>query len=257
MRKNILAFSIFFSLSLVFALPREVSSLHTRRRQPNIDLSQLTLKERIEVWAKSSIGFVSQSRAVAGFKCADQVSQVLSHAKAGALYSFGVEQLVRNLQQAGWSQQRFPQAGCILYSFYNMPARRSHVGIVVGGSRKLKDQVLKIFEDNNVQGQEDINEFLEIQRQLPYVNRNDANLLIEKLNHLSSKKKRSPQAISQSEQHRQKLLQLKILDELLYRFQYAGGESLTVVHNQIAALREGPFNMEDALWMLKARILCP
>lgn len=258
MKNVFLILSLQFFLGLSQALPADLTNLHIRRREPNVDLNEANLAKRIEEWAKSSVGFISRSRAAAGFKCADQVSQILWHANAGVRPTFGVEILVEDLMRRGWSHSRTPKGGCLIYSFIDMPPERSHVGIVVSGNNKLREQVLSVLKDYNIEGQETLNEFLEIQKQLPFVNDNDSRRLIAKLEFLSKQKSGRPKhRLTLQEQRRQQLLQQQLAGQILARFQHDGRESFTIVHNQIAALREGPFDMEDLNWMLKARFLCP
>jgi len=239
-------------LGMLNAASPNASSLHVRRQKPVADLTHASLLTRIEEWALSSVGFVSRSQAAAGFKCADQVSQVLWYARAGIRPTFGVEPLVENLLQQGWLHYSRPRRGCLIYSFIDMPARRSHVGIVVRAKKDLREELLKIMRDYGIQGKEAHNEFLEIQKQLPFVNETDRNNLFAKLERYSRRNRRAPTLKLYSEQER-----AMITAKILERYRDTDGNTFTVIHNQIAALREGPFDMEDALWMLKARFLCP
>jgi hypothetical protein len=179
---------------------------------------------------------------------------MLSLAKSNSYQSASVAILIEILQRNNWSYYARPRAGCVLYSTDKMFINRSHIGILVRSPSNLRKQVLDVQKAYNTKGQENINELITLQGQFPFLNSFDKSIVGYKLNNWKK--------ITQPKENRPRLTPIQqnaLINNVLSRFENTqeGSGDYNVIHNQVAALRLGPADMDDLKWMANAKVLCP
>lgn len=245
----VLSFFVIFHLQ--GATPfRDVSAYYTQRRSIHFE-QNMKLGQRLEHAALSSVGYISLSRAPIGFKCADQVSQLLQLIQPRFYGSYEVSGLVELLQNKNWSVKRLPLPGCVLFTKRNDSLGRSHIGVLVRKATSLKESIEKVLNDYNQPGQEKINRIITMQEQSKVMGSRYQAIMNKRIDN----EMKTPDPSNLRSESYQGSLEKYLLSKFKNPLTLA--EEYTVVHNQTSALRLGPADFDDLLWMAKGTILCP